>query len=102
MSIDDQTVIERAAAPPELNVTEDEIVLLDIDGSQYYTVTGAVGVRIWQMLAIPRSPASLVDRLLEEFDVDRRRCEEETRIFLHELIAKGLVRQVKRTEAAGK
>lgn len=96
MSIDDQADIERASAPPELNVSEDEIVLLDIDGSQYYTLAGAVGVRIWQMLAVPRSPASLVDRLVEEFDVDRQRCEEETRAFLDELIGKGIVRQVKR------
>ena len=96
MSIDDHADIVRAVTPPELNVSEDEIVLLDIDGSQYYTLAGAVGVRIWQLLAIPRSPASLVDSLVEEFDVNRQRCEEETRAFLDELIAKGLVRPVKR------
>jgi len=92
MSIDDQADIERAAAPPELNVSEDEIVLLDIDGSQYYTLTGAVSVRIWQMLAEPQSAGALVDRLVEEFDVERERCREETKQFLGELISRGLVR----------
>lgn len=96
MTIDDQTDIERVTAPPELNVSDEEMVLLDIDGSQYYTVTGAVGVRIWQMLAVRRSPGSLVDSLVEEFDVDRQRCEEETKVFLDELLAKGLVRLVRR------
>lgn len=80
--------------PPELSINEEEIVLLDIDGGHYFTLTGTVSVRIWQMLKVPQSAGSLVDALVEEFDIDRHRCREETRQFLDELIAKGLVRIV--------
>ena len=97
MDIDDQTVLERAASPPELNISEDETVLLDVDGGHYFTLTGLVSVRIWQILALPQSPDALVDRLVEEFEVDRERCRDETRQFLDVLIARRLIRPVVRT-----
>lgn len=96
MELDDEAGIERASAPPELNISEHEIVLLDIDGGHYYTLAGSVSVRIWRMLVEPRSVASLVDSLVEEFDVDRERCLDETRRFLDDLLAKGLVRPTRR------
>ncbi len=94
MKVDDGVVVERAASPPELSISEEETVLLDIDGGHYFTLTGTVSVRIWQMLAVPRSTGALVDRLVEEFDVERDRCREETGQFLDELIAKRLIRLV--------
>lgn len=94
MDIDDKTVLERATSPPELSVSEDETVLLDIDGGHYFTLMGKVSVRIWQMLADPQSTKALVDGLVEEFEVDRERCRDETRRFLGLLVARRLIRPV--------
>jgi len=96
MDIDDQTVLERAASPPELRISDDETVLLDIDGGRYFTLMGKVSVRIWQMLAIPQSTEALVEGLVEEFEVDRGHCHDETRQFLDVLVARQLVRRVAR------
>ena len=94
MDIDDKAVLERATSPPELSVSEDETVLLDIDGGHYFTLMGKVSVRIWQMLADPQSTKALVDGLVEEFEVDRERCRDETRRFLGLLVARRLIRPV--------
>lgn len=92
MEIDDRTVIERAADPPEVAFSATELVLLDVTGGHYHTLQGAAAIRIWQLLATPQSLAALLDLLCGEFDIDRRQCREETVAFLGVLAAKGLVR----------
>lgn len=94
MQLEDTSVFERAASPPEVALGEQQLVLLDIAGAAYYTLEGPVAIRIWQLLAAPQSLAALVGALVEEFDVDRARCREETVQYLQLLSAKRLVHRM--------
>ena len=79
--------------PPEVAMSEAQLVLLDIAGSVYFNLQGAVAVRIWQLLASPQSLAALIDALVGEFDIDRPSCRNETVAYLQALCSRGLVRQ---------
>ncbi|MGE0152943.1 MAG: PqqD family protein [Reyranellaceae bacterium] len=94
MDLGSNAKIERALAPPEVAVGDEEIVLLDIAGGIYYTLTGAVSIRIWQSTAAPLTLETLVDQLVDEFEIDRQTCAEQTADFLHRLLSRGLLRLV--------
>jgi hypothetical protein len=92
MLADGSTLLERASAPPEVSMSDEQLVLLDISGAHYYTLEGPVAIRIWQLLATRQSLAALVETLVQEFDIDRDRCKMETVEYLLTLLTKGLVR----------
>jgi hypothetical protein len=83
--------IAHAASFPEIRLGDEEIVLLDVTGSVYYTLTGLVSVRIWQNTDPPCTLSSLVARLVEEFDIDTDTCERQTAYFLRRLQSCGLL-----------
>lgn len=87
--------IERDASAPEVRVSEEELVLLDIAGGIYYTLAGPVSIRIWQSILTPCTLEDLVDRLVAEFDVERPACVNQTWAFLNHLASRGLVRLVR-------
>ncbi|MEO8559091.1 MAG: PqqD family protein [Rhodospirillales bacterium] len=93
MQVEDSTVIERTSTPPEVSLSDAQWVLLDIAGAVYYTLEGAVAIRVWQLLATPQSFLTLIEALIDEFDIDRVRCREETAQYLQALLIKGLVRK---------
>lgn len=78
--------------PPQVALSETELVLLDVAGSVYFTLQGPVAVRIWELLAAPQSLAALIQALVEEFDIDQGRCRQETIAYLQVLESRGLVR----------
>jgi hypothetical protein len=92
MGLEDSTVIERASMPPQVALSETELVLLDVAGSVYFTLQGPVAVRIWELLAAPQSLAALIQALVEEFDIDQVRCRQQTVSYLQVLESRGLVR----------
>ena len=67
-----------------------EIVLLHTQNWQYYEFD-KVGAAIWTLLDAPSSLDALVDSLTSQFEVDQSQCREDTRTFLDEMIAQGLV-----------
>ena len=67
------------------------VVLLSIENGEYYNME-EVGSRIWALLETPLTVAALVERLLEEFDVERERCEREALAFLEQLRKDRLLR----------
>lgn len=69
---------------------DDDLILLSIDQGKYYG-TGAVGLRVWELLQKPLIGNELVDILLTEFMVERPVCEEEVVAFLMQLHEKGLI-----------
>lgn len=95
MDIDMDVRIERDLTAPELRLSDEEIVLLDITGGIYYTLIGAVSIRIWESTSTPRTLENLVDVLLAEFEIDRTACVKQTREFLADLSSRGLVRFVR-------
>ena len=68
-----------------------ETMLLDVAGGHYYAYD-AVGSRIWELIAEPRTVAQLCQTLIEQYDIDRARCEREVLAFLEALSARGLLR----------
>jgi hypothetical protein len=67
-----------------------EIVLLHTQNWQYFEFD-KVGAAIWNLLESPASLDSLVGSLTEKFEVSSEQCREETKAFLDELVAQGLV-----------
>jgi len=68
-----------------------ETVILDLRTGVYYGLEEA-GARIWRLLKSPTSLAALRDALVQEYDVEPRRCERDLRELLDQLVERGLVR----------
>ena len=67
-----------------------EAAILNLKSGIYYGLNAA-GATIWEMLKDPVSVAKVRDSLLEEYQVERERCEQDLLILLEELAAKGLI-----------
>ncbi len=70
-----------------------KVVLLSIENGEYYNMN-KVGSRIWALLEKPQSVAGLIDRLLQEFEIDRAPCEQEVLTFLGQLQSDKLLKLV--------
>lgn len=71
-------------------VLGDELTLMEPVSGVYFGLDGP-GVRIWELLATPRSLAGLVGQLTHEFAIDAATCERHVEELLATLEAKGLV-----------
>ena len=80
MAIKPNAQIAHAASFPEIRLGDEEIVLLDVTGSVYYTLTDP-----------PCTLSSLVARFVEEFDIDTDTCRRQTAYFLRRLQSCGLL-----------
>ena len=67
-----------------------EIVMMRIETGKYYNL-GKMGSVIWAMLETPISLETLIEKLLEKFDVGCEQCEKEVLSFLCETYKEGLV-----------
>jgi len=67
-----------------------EVVLLHTRNWQYFEFD-KVGATIWSLLDAPRSLDALVASLLTHFQVDGDQCRQETKAFLDQMMARGLV-----------
>jgi hypothetical protein len=75
-----------------------DAVILSLKGGVYYGLDG-VGGRIWTLIQEPRVVREVRDLVLEEYDVDADRCEQDVLALLRDLAGKGLV-EVKGEEPA--
>lgn len=64
--------------------------LLDLRTSTYFSLN-AVGARVWEALAEPRTVKQVCDAVSETFDTDPKACEADVRAHLLSLEARGLV-----------
>ena len=67
-----------------------ETVLLSIESGKYYNMD-PIGSRIWELIKDPMSVSQLIDILLDEFNVDRKQCEQEVLTFLNRLTGDNLI-----------
>jgi hypothetical protein len=80
--------------PDVLAATVDQdIVMVSIANGFYYGVSD-IARGIWEAIERPKRISDLVDELTETYNVDRSRCEEETLLFLDDLLTERLL-QVK-------
>ncbi len=68
----------------------EELVLLDFDRETYYGLD-EVGARIWQLLGDEVSVGEIIDRLEDEYEIDRGTLEADVRRLLGELETRGLI-----------
>lgn len=71
-------------------VIDGETVLLSVEAGKYFAMT-EVGTRIWELLEQPRSPSTILETLLAEFDVDEETCRTDLLAFLGQLDEQGLL-----------
>ncbi|SHR98885.1 SynChlorMet cassette protein ScmD [Mycobacteroides abscessus subsp. abscessus] len=77
----------------EGNIVSDmdgEKVMLSVKNGKYYNL-GEIGGSIWELLDSTVEVNDLVQKLMEEFHVERDECETQTTHFLNHLLQEGLV-----------
>ena len=72
---------------------DDEIVVLNMNDSKYYGLNG-IGAFIWRSIEKSGKVSTIVDAVLDNYEVDRESCEEDVLVFLRELSKSGLIRVV--------
>ena len=65
-------------------VVDGELIALSIENGACYGLN-AVGTRIWDLLAEPRSLDSLCEQLVREFEIDPAACREQVLEFVEQL-----------------
>jgi hypothetical protein len=68
----------------------DELVMMDIGQGKYFSLN-PVATRIWDLLEKPMDCNELCSLLLEEYEVEPGRCNEEVAELLQEMEKLGLV-----------
>ena len=68
----------------------DEVIILGLDDSMYYGLTGT-GARIWELVQAPRTIEEILTAITAEFEVDRQRAETDLDALLADLQSRGLV-----------
>ena len=69
---------------------EEEVAMLNMKDSVYYGLN-PVGARIWKIIQKPISFGSILEILLEEYEVDEKQCRNDLINLLQELLDKGLI-----------
>jgi hypothetical protein len=67
-----------------------EVSLLNLQSGTYFTLN-AVGASVWRQIQQAKSLEEIKQRLLQEYEVDTRRCESDLRRLVMELQSSGLV-----------
>jgi predicted transcriptional regulator len=67
-----------------------ETVLLDLASESYFGLD-EVGTRVWQLLQSGKNQPAIVDTLLEEYEVERAKLEQDVAELLNRLSDAGLV-----------
>ena len=77
----------------KMNVTElsDEKVMVDFQTGKYFMIKG-VGNDIWDMLGEEKiSVSEIIQKILDEYDVDEDTCKEQVFDFLNQLEGLGII-----------
>ncbi|MBO7744931.1 lasso peptide biosynthesis PqqD family chaperone [Paenibacillus sp. MWE-103] len=88
LSLVEQTVVQSAGSV--VSDMSGEKVMFSINSGKYYNL-GAVGGRVWELMASPIPVKRLVDELVAEYDIDRSACEEQVTAFLKNLHGEALI-----------
>ena len=67
-----------------------EAAILNLKTGTYYGLD-AVGARIWSLIQEPRRVDEIKGVLVQEYDVEPERCEEDLLSLLEELLSHGLI-----------
>ncbi len=87
--INNQSIIQRSNKLVSSNM-DGETVMMSIENGEYFGLN-SVGSRMWELIENPIKVNTLIELLLDEFDVSREQCEAETMEFLNHLLEKKLL-----------
>ncbi|MEO3945369.1 lasso peptide biosynthesis PqqD family chaperone [Gorillibacterium sp. CAU 1737] len=73
-----------------VSVMDGETVMLSVASGNYYNL-GEIGGAIWSKLAEPITLEEVVERLVEEYEVEQEECRQQVLVFADRLLAEGLV-----------
>lgn len=65
-------------------------VMMDLEKGQYFALN-SVGSSIWEEIEKPVKVGNIVDKLLEEYEIDRATCEKNVMEFIQTLDNTGLL-----------
>ena len=68
----------------------DEAAILNMKNSVYYGVN-PVGATVWNLLKQPKTVAEIRNAILEEYEVEEKRCEHDLLTLLEEMRSEGLI-----------
>jgi Coenzyme PQQ synthesis protein D (PqqD) len=68
----------------------DEAAILNMKNSVYYGVN-PVGATVWNLLKQPKTVAEIRNAILEEYEVEEKRCEQDLLTLLEEMRSEGLI-----------
>jgi len=72
---------------------DDELVMMSVEKGQYYGLSG-IGPRVWELMDEPLTLDQLIERIVEEFEVERDVCRADMIQFLEQIEKLGLVERV--------
>lgn len=82
-------MIKKSRTLPATQVDGD-LVMVDLEGGAYLAMD-RVGQRIWEILDVPQTLASLCDQLCAEYDVTPDTCRDDVQRFVDQLSEARLV-----------
>jgi Coenzyme PQQ synthesis protein D (PqqD) len=68
----------------------DEAAILNLKNSVYYGMN-PVGATVWNLLKQPKTVAEIRDAIVEEYEVEEERCEQDLFALLEEMRSEGLI-----------
>jgi len=86
-----ETIVQRDP-DQEFSKIDDEVVMLSMKNGEYYALN-SVASRIWEIIEEQKKLSEVVEILMDEFEVDRETCLEETKECLHDLSEKKLLKE---------
>lgn len=75
-----------------------ETVMMHIQSGKYYNL-GEVGGKIWSMMQSPVALEEIVQRLMEEYEIEQDTCRQQVSTFLVRLHGEGLIQTTERNES---
>ena len=92
MSVSLDDIVRKSDGPIEAD-TGSEILLMTVQSGRYFSMDG-VAKGIWLLINGLTPVRQIIEKQLENFEVDRQVCEDETLSFLNDLFEKKLIERV--------
>jgi Coenzyme PQQ synthesis protein D (PqqD) len=84
-----QSVVSRN---PEIihSAMDGEVVMMSVDQGLFFGID-TIGAHIWNLLETPAKVEELIEKLMATYDVERSVCENDTLLFLNDMLVKKVI-----------
>jgi hypothetical protein len=84
-----QSVVSRN---PEIihSAMDGEVVMMSVDQGLFFGID-TIGTHIWNLLETPVKVEDLIEKLVASYDVERSVCENDTLVFLNDMLVKKVI-----------